>query len=461
MDRPQKQTKTNQWRSWLFFPALAFGILIWVVLVQNKAQPVKQSLAEQVRAVRVIEIPSVDELPTYIGTGTITPSQIWSGVAEVSGTIVELSGKLHRGEIIQAGELLLRIDPRDYQLKVAQAETAIESLKAQIAEIGVREKNSHASLKIEQKNLKITQAELARKEKLLASGVVTHSSFEKEQRSVLAQTQSVQSLNNALDLLPAERTRMQAELKRLAAQLADTQLDLERTVMRMPFAGRVAETRIELHQYVRQGEALVSVDSINMAEVTVQLQPQSVANLVHSKKILSLAGTEPIKIGEALGVSAKVSFVFAGNQLTWPARVARVSDRMDPTTRTVGLIVEIDDPYKDVRPGVRPPLVKGTFVTVTLTGEQRLGSLVIPPSALHGEYLYVVDAQNRLKKLPVKTGARSGQYMVIESGVSAGQKIIVSDVVPAIEGMLLKPINDTVTLRRLISAATGNQQAEL
>ena len=461
MIQSTEENKKHLKRNWLFYPALAVGVLALVVLIKNKAVPEKEPIVEQPRAARAIAAPTVAVLPVFSGNGNVEPSQIWSGVAEVSGTVVELSSRFKKGEIIQAGEVLLRIDPRDYQLKIAQAETAIDAIEAQVVEIGVREKNSRASLKIEQENLAIGQAELDRKEKLLAKGMVARSDFEREKRTVLSQNRSVQTLKNALDLYPAERTRMQAELERLNAQLADTQLDLERTAMVLPFSGRVAETRIELNQYVRQGEVLVSVDSIDMAEVTVQLQPSVLAKLVRSDQILNPGKNSSTQIGDALGLTASVVFSLAGQDVFWPARVVRISDRLDPQTRTVGIIVEVDDPYENIQPGVRPPLVKGTFVEVNLIGATLPDRLVVPPSALHGESLYIVGKENRLQKIAVKIEQRSENYLVIESGLLPGQKVIVSDLVPAIEGMLLQPIDDEVTLKRLISAATGQSQTQL
>ena len=458
MTAANEENKKHSRRKWLFYPALALGVLVLVVLVKNKAEPQKELLQEQARAVRVIAAPNVAVVPEFSGSGNVEPSQDWSGVAEVSGSVVELSPRLNRGEIIQAGELLLRIDPRDYQLKIAQAETAIEALDAQIVEIGVREKNSRISLNIEQENLTIGQAELKRKEKLLVKGMVARSDFEREKRAVLSQTQGVQSLKNALDLYPAERTRMQAELKRLEAQLADTRLDLERTSMKMPFSGRVAESRIELNQYVRQGEVLVLVDSIDMAEVTVQLQPSVLAKLVRSDLVLNPGINGSVQIGDALGLTAKVVVSLAGKNIVWPGRVVRISDRLDPQTRTVGVIVEVDDPYENIQPGVRPPLVKGSFVEVKLTGPTLPNQLVIPTAALHGEHLYVVNEQNRLQKMVVKIGLRSANYLVVSSGLKPGQKVIVSDLVPAIDGMLLESVDDSETLNRLIAAATGQSQ---
>ena len=135
MTEVSEENKNHSRRKWLFYPAFALGVLVLIVLVKNKTEPQKEPLQEQARAVRVIEVPAVAVVPEFSGSGNVEPSQVWSGVAEVSGTVVELSSRLNRGQIIQAGELLLRIDPRDYQLKIAQAETAIDAISAQIVEI--------------------------------------------------------------------------------------------------------------------------------------------------------------------------------------------------------------------------------------------------------------------------------------------------------------------------------------
>ena len=458
----QKETK----RKLLIIPVIVVGVAIFVGFVKNRAQPEKTPLAEQARAVRVIEVPRIAVVPAIRGTGTVRPSQVWNGVAQVSGKIIETHPQLKKGAVIQEGEVVLKIDPSDYELAIERAKTNIQAGEAQLAESKVKEKNAKSSLKIEEQALRIAQDELQRKRTLVNQGTVTRSELEKEERNVLAQQQSVQSLKNTINLLPVERKRLQADIDRLKAQLKEADLALERTAITMPFTGRIAESNIELKQFVRQGDRLVVADGISKAEVEVDLPMERLAALVRSNKVINVEDVSAIGIGEVLGLSARVLLQRNTITNTWEGKIVRTSDTMDPRTRTVGVIVEVNNPYKDVQPGVKPPLVKGMFVEVEIRGKPVADQLVIPRSALDNQHVYVADAYNRLERRAVQTKPGGASFVIAQSGLQAGERVVISDVSPAISGMLLEPVVDNETLTSLVNAAsatsgtavnTGNQ----
>jgi multidrug efflux pump subunit AcrA (membrane-fusion protein) len=72
----------------LIIPVIITGVLIFILLIKNRAEPEKKPLAESARAVRIIEVPQISVTPTLTATGTVRPSQVWNGVAQVSGKIV-------------------------------------------------------------------------------------------------------------------------------------------------------------------------------------------------------------------------------------------------------------------------------------------------------------------------------------------------------------------------------------
>jgi multidrug efflux pump subunit AcrA (membrane-fusion protein) len=128
--------------------------------------------------------------------------------------------------------------------------------------------------------------------------------------------------------------------------------------------------------------------------------------------------------------------------------------------------VEVNNPYKDVQPGVKPPLVKGMFVEVEIRGKPVADQLVIPRSALDNQHVYVADAYNRLERRAVQTKPGGASFVIVQSGLQAGERVVISDVSPAISGMLLEPVVDNETLTSLVNAAsatsgtaanTGNQ----
>jgi multidrug efflux system membrane fusion protein len=442
----------------LIIPAIIAGVLIFILLVKNRAEPEKKPLAESTRAVRIIEVPQINVTPTLTATGTVRPSQVWNGVAQVSGKIVDMNPQLKKGAVIQAGETLLRIDPSDYELAIEQAKTNIEATQAQIAENKVKEKNAKASLKIEEEALVIAREELERKRKLVKQGTVTLSDVEKEERNALAQQQSVQSLKNTINLIPVELRRLKADVERLKAQLKEAELNLERTTVSMPFNGRIAESNVEIKQFVRQGEILVIADGIEKAEVEVDVPMDRITSLIQSEQVINVEEVRARGVGEVLGLSASVMLRRNESVTQWEGKIVRTSDTMDPRTRTVGFIIEVDNPYKNVQPGVRPPLVKGMFVEVEIRGTSTPGRLVIPRSAVNDHHVYVVNNENRLERRLVKLQLRGANYVVVQEGLTAGERIVISDLSPAIDGMLLEPVVDDDTLQRLISQAEANEK---
>ena len=132
-----------------------------------------------------------------------------------------------------------------------------------------------------------------------------------------------------------------------------------------------------------------------------------------------------------------------------------MSDTIDPQTRTVGVIVAVRDPYQQSADRNRPPLAKNMFVEVELRGQPQKGQIVIPRSALHGNRVYVVTDDMRLEFRNVTTRFNQGRLVLIESGLNADDRIIVSDLVPAIEGMLLDPVADPATDALIRSEAAG------
>ncbi len=446
---------TTRLKKLLIVPTVLLGVVVLVLLVKNSAKPVRMVVAETATAVRVIGVPEVTVAPRLMTTGNVEPSRVWRSVAQVSGKIVALHPRLKRGALIREGEELLRIDPRDYELAITRAETGIEAISVQQAQIDVQEANAKALLEIEQQALELARSELQRKQKMLKGSAISQSDYGKEQRSLLTQQKSVQSLINSLKLYPVERRGLAAELEKQQVQLADAKLNLERTIILMPFDGRIAQIKVELQQFVAQGALMVVADGIAKAEVAVQIPMERLGNLIHSEAAIDPTQAENIELGQRLGLSVRVLLQQNQYLVEWDARVARISDALDPRTRTVGIIIEVDKPYARVHPGRRPPLVKGLFVDVVLSGQPQDSRKVIPLDALHDQQVYVVNQEQRLEQRTVTIGSKGADYAVVIDGLRTGEQVVISDVFPAVEGMLLQPVADEAALQQLLSSIRG------
>ncbi len=447
--------KGHKPKRWFIALPVLIGIAILVVLVKTRQAPEQAPPVERSAAVRVVRVPSVNLIPRVLGYGTVAPGKVWEAVAQVSGKIIETNPRLDEGQFLQAGTVLLRIDPTDYRLQVAQIEGDIAATHAQLAELDVRQENTRTALAIEKQSLELSEKELRRKRSLVRKGTVPQSEVDKEERNVLSQRQSVTGQENALKLFPVERQLLNAQLARYQAKLEAARLDMERTTVTLPFTARLAQVNVENDQYVRVGDVLVVADDISVAEVLVQLPIQRFRNVIQTRD-------EPIRrfpdtdMGELFGVSARVRL--PEFDIDWPARLVRLSPTIDPDTRTVGAIVEVDEPYRQVRLGIRPPLVKEMFVEVLLWGKPRPDRVVVPRTAIHDDRVYLVGEDSRLEIREVKLGLILPELASVAEGLQAGERLVISDLIPAIQGMLLESHSDEAALQRLVELAEAQPE---
>ncbi len=462
-------------KNWHVFPGLLLGIVAFLVLVASQSAPERKDNQERSYAVRTIKAPLVNFIPRTIGYGYVEPNKTWEAVAQVTGQVATVSSKLKKGRIVQKGQLLVKIAKEDYELAAAQIQANIQSTMGELQQLEIKEQNARVALAIEKNSLKISKKEADRKAKLARNGSLSKASADQEQRNYLQQKQNVQNQQNTLNLIPAEKAVSEAKLASYQAQLKDAMLDLARTEIKAPFWGRMADVKIEADQYVQTGQVLAIVDSISVAEISAQipvdkflsLLPPSGEDEVDIQQIsmaqflnqpTGLYGENLMPKRKLFNIEAIVRLQTGSKLIEWPAKFARMDASIDPKTRTGGVVVSVDKPYEKANPPERPALVKDMYCQVELIGQAQPDTIVLPISALHnGNQVYVVDEENRLEKRDIEVGLFQDTFFTIDEGIEESDTVIVSDVVPAVTGMLLIPQEDNVLLESLIEKAEGKQ----
>lgn len=445
----------------LVLPPVILGAGFLALQIAGRSAPEQAPAAEVARPVRVIEAQPTDYLPRALGYGYVQPGTVWEAVSEVAGKIVYRHPDLERGRVLEAGTVILRIDPTDYELAVARIESALESAAAKLAELEIREANTKGLLEIERRALALKAADMERKQVLLEKGNASQASVDEAENAVLAQRQRVQDLENQLRLIPAERRVVEADRELQRTQLREAELDIERTEIRLPLDVRIAEVMVEAQQYVGVNQKLATGDSIDVAEVSAQVAIDQVRPLIPPGFDVDALATADLSVApRQWGLTAILRLRSGDLVATWDARFDRMSETIDPQTRTIGFIVAVDAPYRKVIPGKRPPLVKNLYVEVELRAPPRPGRIVVPRVAVHhpadgGPVVYLADDDDRLRVVPVELGPVQGDLAVITAGVEGGARVVVSDLIPAIEGMLLAPRVDAALAARLIAEAGG------
>ena len=432
----------SRWRVLWLLPPLAVGILAVVVMAGGRQPPTRTDPVEISHPVRVVSARAIDLVPVAEGYGEVQPAKVWAAVAQVAGRIVETHPRLRDGEILPAGTLLFAIDPVDYELKLAQA-------NAELAELAAREEATHASLEIDRRNLNLARRERERISNLSAKGTASRSDVDSAERSVLSAQTAVQNTENTLALIPAQR-------RLLEAKLAQAERDLANTRVEAPFNLRITELAVEKHQYVTIGQTLFRGDGVDRVEIVAQVAMSSLRNLFAGREdAVPTVGEMQTRLADFTGFAPLVRMDLGGLTAEWQAQFVRFSDLVDPQTRTIGVVIAVDDPLGQAIPGRRPPLSKGMFVQVEIRGRTQVERIVIPRSAIRGGKVYLVDDQQRLRIEPVEILFSQNGLSVIDDGIHDGDRVVVSDPIPAVKGMLLDPVPDAEIQAQLAGANTA------
>lgn len=436
------ESSPSRWRVLWVLPPLAAGVLFLMFMASGKQDPVRAEKAEPSQAVRVIEAQRLSLIPRAEGYGEVRPEKVWAAVAQVAGRVTETYPRLRNGEIIPAGTLLFAIDPVDYELQLAQA-------KAELAELDVQEQNTRASLTIDRRNLQLAQREKDRISQLSTKGTASRSDVDNAERTMLSARTSAQNTENTLALLPTQR-------RLLEAKLAQAERDLANTRVTAPFDLRIANLAVEKDQYVGVGQTLFNGDAVGRVEIVAQIAMSSLRKLFMGRDA-PIPGVSEMRseLQSFTGFRPLVRMDMGNQFAEWEADFVRFSDEVDPQTRTIGVVIGVDNPLQKAIPGERPPLSKGMFVQVVIRGYAQPDRLVVPRSAIRGGQIYVMGPDQRLQVRAVSVAYSLDTLSVIQSGIEPGETIVVSDLIPAAPGMLLDPSSDDAMQAKLQAAARG------
>ncbi|MCC8189176.1 MAG: hypothetical protein LIP77_00885 [Planctomycetes bacterium] len=419
---------------------LAGGVGIALMFLTRRT-PDRRPPQEAAQIVETILVQPMTVVPRVTTYGEVAPDRTWAAVSQVSGRVTWKSEKLKNGEFVAAGEEVLRLDDREYRLAVSRSQAEIDKAQAKLTELETNRHHLGGQLDLFQEALEYNERELDRQRNLHASRAVSASAVEQQEIVVLEQRRSLASLQSDYDLLPSQIAYQRAELVAAMASRSQAELDLTYTTFTAPFRGRIDETAVETDQFVPTGQTLFKLDSIAEAEITIGLGADKLAMLAGlpiEKVVEDIVDQRPSDARERTAFTVMVS---AGpTTFRWPARFGRISASVDPATRMTELVVVVENPYRRPQPGelIRPPLTKGSFCTVVATGRPQPGLIVIPRKAIHEGSIYVADAASRLEIRPVTVRYLLDNYAVVDTGVTEGETLVTSDIVPAVPGMLLE-----------------------
>ncbi|WP_299640414.1 efflux RND transporter periplasmic adaptor subunit [uncultured Ruegeria sp.] len=434
-------------------PPLVIAVLGFNWMTREQSEDVTRH-EETGLAVRAMEILPQPVSATVIGYGWVEPARDWSAVSEVEGRIDAIPGDLAVGSVVEAGDVLFEIDVTDYELARQKAQANITSVEAQLRESERQEENTRKTLELQERTKAVAQNEYDRVASLVERGASTQAALDTAQKTLLAQSNSVLTLENTLALYPAQRESLEATRAVRMSELREAERSIEKAKISAPFRGRVSEIGVEAGQFVRTGDILLVLDDTSAAEVTAEVQPKTFAPIFMAARGKGEAPAEGIDTSRVIefltdaGISAEVRVSLENRVLSWPAKLERMRGTLDADTATMGVVVRVEDPTIGQPHLQRGPLESGAFVSVIFSSEPMENTVVVPRSALrYGDdgaaFVYLADAQDRLAKSAVKVGHSIGEGAIILSGLEGGDRLVLSEPSPPVIGMALDLVMPT------------------
>lgn len=349
------------------------------------------------------------EAPARIRTtGTVSADQAVTLSPEVAGRVRSVSPELVPGGRVTEGEVLFRLDARNYTAVLAQRKAAL------------------AQAELEHQ-LELGRQEVARREWQLLGSDKTGASED-------------------IALRKPQLAAAEANLESARAALAQAEADVARTAVRAPFNAVVTAEMVDVGQVVSSASQAVSLVGTDRARVEVQLPVEQLANV----EIPGVNG----ELGSRATVTQSLG---AGQSVVRAATVHRLVGQLDPQTRTATLLLLVEDPAG----GEGLPLMPGAYVSVDIEGRSVAEAVAVPRSALHeGDGLWLASAEDRLERRAVDIGFRGTEVVYVTGGLTEGDRVITSALSMPVPGMKVRVAGEPAAAAPASSPGDGAAEGE-
>jgi RND family efflux transporter MFP subunit len=353
----------------------------------KRRQPVRQATWVQVLTAQRTS-PQVN----IQAMGTVMPARQVALHSQVSGRVMELAPEFVIGGHFQAEEMMLKTDPREYQLTIVQRQSDVTRARYEL-------------------KLEIGRQDIAKREmELFQSG------------------KSASKTDRALALRKPHLANARASLKAAKAALAKARLDLERTEIKAPFNALIQEKLIDLGANISPQTLLATLVGTDQYYVEASIP----ANHLQQIKIPSDSQTIGARVTIKPDAKAKSAY---------PGRVIRLRADLEREGRMARILIAIQDPLglQIPVPPDKSPLLLGAFVNLEIEGPHLKELFAIPVTALRdGKRLWIMDTDNILEIRDTEIVWRERETVYVKNGLHEGENLIVSAIAAPVAGMPLR-----------------------
>ncbi len=382
----------RRWRAAAIAAAAALGLFVaWLGLASHKGN--QAAVAPTAAPLVTVSQPLQRAVEVRVGfLGQFSAIDRVELRAQVGGTLTEIHFK--DGQIVHKGDLLFVIDPRPYEIRLAQAQAALQTAAARVG---------------------LANNQLSRAQSLRRNEFATQ---------------------ETVDQRTSDQDASQASVEDAKARVRDAELDLEYCRVRAPFTGRIGARQVSLGSLVAGSRAATSPTTL--LATLVSLDPLYLDFDMSESDFLTFA-RERARVGGPL--ANKVAIRLSDeNNFTREGTLDFIDNALDRSSGTIHARATVPNPDLFLAPGqfARLRVAMATPTPVYLLPD---AAVVLDQSQ---RLVMTVDPDGRVKPKIVTTGDLRGGLRVIQSGLEASDRVVIDGLVRAVPGAKVAPQDGTI-----------------
>jgi multidrug resistance efflux pump len=406
---------------WRVVPVLilAVGGIGAFVLVESKPQLAPVAVAERVWTVKAQPASNIDVQPKIIFYGQVVAGREVELRPLVSGRVVVVNAKFENGGKVEAGDMLISIDPFDYEIAVEEVKAELSEAQARLSELA-SDLESNASMMVEDKSKQELRAKGAKRWTNLRRKGAASSTVADDAEMALLETNS-RVIERGFDgqRLKANYQRQEAVIRGLDIKLRRAVRDLAETELIAPFTGYLTDIGTDLGRQVSQSDRVARLIDSSKLEVRFHVGTSRFGEVILG--------------GEAIGKTVDIVWHVNGKPLTFTGKLTRISPEIDASSGGIEVYAELEqsDSLRLLRPGA--------FVEVKTAGQRYQNVVRLPESAWHNGIVYAIT-DGRLEPRKATLVRRIGQDVLIQGTFDNKEPILVTPIPGASGGMRVEVV---------------------
>lgn len=384
-----QQTKTPIYhkilRVILPFCLIAAGVMGFRYFKSLEMTVTRRPPVKAVMKVETISVAPGDYHGSIQAMGTVVPDREVSLRAQVTGEVVFLAPSFVRGGVMKKGQVLLKLDDADYQIEVQKAQSALDRAQSDLA-------------------IELGNQQIAR-----------------EEYELIKELSSGEIRATDLALRKPQLDQANAVVKNARADLEKAELDLSRTVIKVPFNSLVLEKNVDMGSFVTVQEAVAGLVNVDIYHVEVLVPPDQL---------------EAITTELSVGSKALIRSTYTDH--TWQGRVVRRTGRISTDSRMAGVLVAVDDPLGINGRESGPVLMLNDYVRVDIRGKLFQQVYQLPRNLLRDGDTVWINNTGKLDIRKVDVAWKQDRTVYIDSGLSPDDAVIVTDLPAPVSGMAVE-----------------------